>query len=777
MTGNNENNDNLVRNDSHNVEYNVNGDKRECTINEDAEKREGSMEDMGCDVNVGCMSDDKKCNEDDEVVEQSAEGIDEGIKMKNSQDTTKEGNSEKKNVSPTEIDENGIEVVVFDDVMVAEGSKRWDLTMCGYFVGYRMSVNELRYNLRRMWSKYGFKDIVDCNNGKWSVDLKLDSTELDKIPLWVKLCNVPIEAWTVKEISVIASKVGKPLVMDAITTLFNDYRVFGHADSSCYRKESNKAASGVYKKDNANVQSEDHDTNASKEVNDGSVEVRNRKNVGIDNKVKRKNYKANPQPIKFGSNIKTMYQAKNKNQVVKEKTPVKTLEKSTERMLSANNEGKSKSNKKKWFVHKDILEAMKRSANKFSMFEMYDRELLVDKGKEGGGKEKGNDEEEDVLEEMNGIAKSMEGDDVKGCRLMVGWNEDEVRISVIHMARQSVLVKMETNNGSIKMYGTFICVSNGGLERKELWKDLKIYRSIIDVQQRINNDPYNQDLRSEEADILKLYIEAMKDEELILYQKAKKFLGKSKNVEPISDIENLLHNKLSNEEASYMIREVSDEEIKNDMFQIDDNKALGLFNGYVRKIGPKRVALKVDIQKAYDTVNWQFLEDILRGFRFHGRMVDWVMKCVTTTSFSICVNGESCGYFKGGRGLRQGDPMSPYLLTLVMEIITLIIKRKVEQNDNFLYHFGWKRLKITNVCFADDLLMFCHVDRIDVGVLKDSIDEFGKVDGLILNYNKSAIIFGCLNKEEKQEILEIMPFKLRNYRLDTLVFLSLKKES
>ncbi|GJY45806.1 hypothetical protein Tco_0434869 [Tanacetum coccineum] len=66
---------------------------------------------------------------------------------------------------PTEIDENGVEVVVFDDIMVAEGSKRWDLTLCGFFVGYRMSVNELRYNLRRMWSRYGFKDIVDCHNG------------------------------------------------------------------------------------------------------------------------------------------------------------------------------------------------------------------------------------------------------------------------------------------------------------------------------------------------------------------------------------------------------------------------------------------------------------------------------------------------------------------------------------------------------------------------------------------------------------------------------------
>ena len=66
---------------------------------------------------------------------------------------------------PTEIDNNGNEVVIFDDVMVAEGSKKWVLTLCGYFVGHQMPINELRYNLRRMWSRYRFKDIIDVSNG------------------------------------------------------------------------------------------------------------------------------------------------------------------------------------------------------------------------------------------------------------------------------------------------------------------------------------------------------------------------------------------------------------------------------------------------------------------------------------------------------------------------------------------------------------------------------------------------------------------------------------
>nr|GEU83137.1 RNA-directed DNA polymerase, eukaryota, reverse transcriptase zinc-binding domain protein [Tanacetum cinerariifolium] len=118
---------------------------------------------------------------------------------------------------------------------------------------------------------------------------------------------------------------------------------------------------------------------------------------------------------------------------------------------------------------------------------------------------------------------------------------------------------------------------------------------------------------------------------------------------------------------------------------IQDNILLSqeLLKGYERKEGPKRIAMKVDIQKAYDTVNRKFLKEILNGFGFHERMVHWIMSCVTTMAFSICVNGKSCRYFKGGRGLRQGDPISPYLFTLVMEMLTLIAHDKVDTCKEF----------------------------------------------------------------------------------------------
>ncbi|GJS66529.1 zinc knuckle CX2CX4HX4C containing protein [Tanacetum coccineum] len=76
-----------------------------------------------------------------------------------------------------------------------------------YFVGYRMTINELRYNLRKVWSRYGFNDIIDTIN------------EPAKIPLWIEICNLPFEIWTTKGISDLDSGVEKPMVMDDVTAI------------------------------------------------------------------------------------------------------------------------------------------------------------------------------------------------------------------------------------------------------------------------------------------------------------------------------------------------------------------------------------------------------------------------------------------------------------------------------------------------------------------------------------------------------------------------------
>ncbi|GJR04765.1 putative reverse transcriptase domain, reverse transcriptase zinc-binding domain protein [Tanacetum coccineum] len=166
----------------------------------------------------------------------------------------------------------------------------------------------------------------------------------------------------------------------------------------------------------------------------------------------------------------------------------------------------------------------------------------------------------------------------------------------------------------------------------------------------------------------------------------------------------------------------------------------------------------VDIQKAYDTVDWKFLHEVLVGFGFHPRMFGWIMECVTSTSFSLSINGYLHGYFKGKRGLRQGDPMSPYLFTLVMDVLMLMLKRRARDSD-FSYHRYCSKFYIINLCFADDLFLFAHGDENLARVIMDSLEEFKNASGLTPSLPKSTAYFCNVLNHVKLGILNVLPFE------------------
>ncbi|XP_028070654.1 uncharacterized protein LOC114273089 [Camellia sinensis] len=194
--------------------------------------------------------------------------------------------------------------------------------------------------------------------------------------------------------------------------------------------------------------------------------------------------------------------------------------------------------------------------------------------------------------------------------------------------------------------------------------------------------------------------------------------------------------------------------------RISDNIFLSqeLMRGYHRKSPTPKCAMKVDIMKAYDSVRWEFIIDILKAMAFLPVMVSWIQAYITSPSFSICINGSLHGYFKGARGLRQGDPLSPYLFVLAMEILAKILAEKSMQ-PLFKFHWRCEKTKIINLCFADDLMIFSKGDVPIVKLVMEGLEEFSNLSGLTLNPSKSNIYFSVCEMGLRTSILGIAKFK------------------
>lgn len=194
--------------------------------------------------------------------------------------------------------------------------------------------------------------------------------------------------------------------------------------------------------------------------------------------------------------------------------------------------------------------------------------------------------------------------------------------------------------------------------------------------------------------------------------------------------------------------------------RISDNIFLSqeIVRGYHKSSPTPKCTMKVDIMKAYDNVRWDFILDSLKAMGFPPNFIHWVRACVTSPSFSICINGSLKGYFKGARGLRQGDPLSPYLFVIGMEILAKILAEKSTHPD-FKFHWKCDKTKIVNLCFADDLMIFCKGDLFTIRAIKEGLDEFQCLSGLSPSPSKSQIFFSGCERTLREEIIQIVNFK------------------
>lgn len=133
--------------------------------------------------------------------------------------------------------------------------------------------------------------------------------------------------------------------------------------------------------------------------------------------------------------------------------------------------------------------------------------------------------------------------------------------------------------------------------------------------------------------------------------------------------------------------------------------ALELVKNYHNDSITERCAMKIDVSKAFDSVQWSFLLTVLAALNFPEKFITWIKKCIELASFSVQINGELAGYFNSKRGLRQGCALSPYLFIVCMQVLSkLLDKAAIEKKIG--YHPYCKDINLTHISFADDVLVF-----------------------------------------------------------------------
>ncbi|KAJ0616096.1 putative RNA-directed DNA polymerase [Helianthus annuus] len=177
---------------------------------------------------------------------------------------------------------------------------------------------------------------------------------------------------------------------------------------------------------------------------------------------------------------------------------------------------------------------------------------------------------------------------------------------------------------------------------------------------------------------------------------------------------------------------------------------------WAKKSRTKVMLFKVDFAKAYDTLNWQFLLRVLKEMRFPDKWVSWISSCLKSGKGSVIVNGSPTEEFVFKRGLRQGDPLSPSLFILALEVLEMLIKRAQQlglisglkmPNDGPI---------LTHLSYADDVMFLCEWSEQNAINIKRFLRCFSLLTGLNVNLHKSKVFGVGVSEPELENIAGIL---------------------
>jgi len=160
-----------------------------------------------------------------------------------------------------------------------------------------------------------------------------------------------------------------------------------------------------------------------------------------------------------------------------------------------------------------------------------------------------------------------------------------------------------------------------------------------------------------------------------------------------------------------------------------------------RKLKKELLLFKADFEKAYDSVDLGYLDSVMEGMSFPILWRKWIRECVSTATASVLVNGCPTDEFHLHRGLRQSDPLSPFLFLIADEELNILMKAMVENNLFTGYTVGTvNQVVVSHLQFVDDTMLLGNKRRANVRALREALVIFESMSGLKVNFNQSLLV-------------------------------------
>jgi len=162
------------------------------------------------------------------------------------------------------------------------------------------------------------------------------------------------------------------------------------------------------------------------------------------------------------------------------------------------------------------------------------------------------------------------------------------------------------------------------------------------------------------------------------------------------------------------------------------------------------MAIKLDMSKAYDRLEWGFLEAVMRRLGFAERWVLLIMTCVRTVSYTVLINGLPHGHIAPSRGIRQGDPLSPFLFILCAEALSRMLDQAAGMGKISGVPIRRGGIRINHLLFADDSILFGKANLDEWRHMKNILEVYERASGQKVNLEKTSIYFSNNTKEEER---------------------------